>query len=38
LPDFEDLDDEFVSNEEQWSAQVAYYVDEHLDEFVVIEK
>lgn len=36
LPDFEDLDDEFVSNEEQWSAQVAYYVDEHLEEFVSI--
>ena len=38
LPDFEDLDDEFVSNEEQWSAQVAYYVDEHLEELVQINK
>lgn len=35
---FDDLDDEFVSNEEQWSAMVAYFVDEHLEEFVQIEK
>lgn len=34
---FDDLDDEFVSNEEQWSAMVAYFVDEHLEEFVQIE-
>lgn len=37
LPVFEDLDDEFVTNEEQWSKQIAFYVDEHLGEFVQIE-
>jgi hypothetical protein len=37
IPAFEDLDDEFVSNEEKWSEQVAVYVDEHLTEFVEIK-
>lgn len=36
LPAFEDFDDEFVTNEEQWSDQVASYVDEHLTEFIKI--
>lgn len=36
LPAFEDLDDEFVSNEEKWSEQVATYVDDHLEEFVIV--
>lgn len=36
LPAFEDFDDEFVTNEEQWSDQVASYVDEHLIEFIKI--
>lgn len=36
MPDFEDLDDEFVTNEEQWSQQVAYYVDEHLQDFIKV--
>lgn len=36
LPAFEDLDDEFVTNEEAWSEQVAMYVDEHLEKFVSI--
>lgn len=37
FPDFDDLDDEFVENEEQWSEDMAYYVDEHLDDFVKVE-
>ena len=37
IPAFEDLDDEFVSNEEKWSEQVAVYVDEHLTELVEIK-
>lgn len=36
MPDFDDLDDEFIANEEQWTAQVARYLDAHLDEFVKI--
>lgn len=36
LPAFEDFDDEFVTNEEQWSDQVATYVDNHLADFIKI--
>ena len=31
LPQFDDYDDEFVENEEDWTAAVATYVDEHID-------
>lgn len=37
LDAFEDFDDEFVSNEESYSEDVARYVDENLTEFVRIE-
>ncbi len=36
FPKFDDLDDDFVENEEQWTAQVAYYVDEHIADFATI--
>lgn len=35
-PEFDDLDDDFVEQEEQITAQVACYVDEHLDHFVKV--
>ena len=35
-PEFDDCDDAFVENEEQWAAAVAYYVDEHLDNFCTV--
>lgn len=34
---FDDLDDDFVTNEEQWSDDIAHYVDEHLEDFCTIE-
>lgn len=34
---FDDLDDEFVGNEEEWSEKVAMFVDEHLEEFVLVQ-
>lgn len=37
IQEFDDFDDEFVTNEELWSEQVARFVDEHLEEFIVIE-
>ena len=37
-PEFDDYDDEFVENEEAWTAGVAHYVDEHIEEFVVVEE
>ena len=36
LPDFEELDDKFITNEEDWSDTVARYVDEHLTDFITI--
>ena len=36
--EFDDFDDKFIENEEEWTAKVAYYIDEHIDEFAVIEK
>lgn len=32
-PEFDDLDDKFVENEEEWTAQIARYVDEHIENF-----
>lgn len=32
-PDFDEMDDEFVENEEQWTRDIAYYIDEHIDRF-----
>jgi len=34
--EFDELDDSFVENEEQWSNMVAFYVDDHLDNFIKI--
>ena len=36
LPEFDDLDDTFVENEEEWTADIAHYVDEHLENFATI--
>ena len=36
FPQFDDYDDWFVEHEEELTAQVAHYVDDHLDQFVVI--
>ena len=37
-PDFDDLDDEFIEMEEEVTETVARYIDEHLDQFAIIEK
>lgn len=37
-PAFDDLDDEFVEDEENFTSMVAHYVDEHIADFVNIEK
>lgn len=36
FPEFDDLDDNFVENEEDYTAQVAHYVDEHIERFATI--
>ncbi len=38
FPQFDDMDDEFVENEEQWTEAVAHYVDEHIENFATVEK
>lgn len=38
MPEFDEFDDCFVENEEEWTAQVARYVDEHIGQFAMIEK
>lgn len=37
-PEFDDLDDLFVENEETWTWMVACYVDEHIERFVTVEE
>lgn len=35
---FDDLDDDFIDMEEEVTALVAHYIDEHLEDFAVVEK
>ena len=37
MPEFDDLDDAFIENEEEWTSMVAHYVDEHLERFASVE-
>lgn len=38
FPAFDDLDDSFVENEEAWTAQIAQFIDEHIEQFAQIEE
>ncbi len=31
FPQFDDYDDAFVENEEQWTSEIAHYIDAHLE-------
>lgn len=35
-PEFDDMDDEFVEQEEAWTEQIARYIDEHIENFATI--
>lgn len=37
FPEFDDLDDTFVEKEEEWTEQIARYIDEHIDCFATVE-
>ena len=37
LPEFDDLDDQFVENEEEWTDDIAHFIDDNLDKFAKIE-
>lgn len=38
FPQFDDLDDEFIANEEEITGMIAHYLDDHLLDFVDIVK
>ena len=38
MPEFDDLDDLFVENEEEWTSAIAHYIDEHIENFAEIEQ
>ena len=35
-PEFDDLDDEFIEMEEEVTSCLAHYVDDHLEQFVIV--
>ena len=37
FPEFDDLDDQFVENEETWMDDIAHYIDDHLDRFAIVK-
>lgn len=34
--EFDEYDDDFVENEEQWTDEIAHYIDSHIDNFAKI--
>ena len=36
MPEFDDLDDAFIENEEEWMLMVAHYIDENIEKFAVL--
>lgn len=36
--EFDEFDDIFVENEEEWTGDVARYIDEHISNFAIIEE
>ena len=37
FPEFDDLDDKFVEEEEAWTEQIARYIDNNIEKFATIE-
>ena len=37
FPEFDDLDDEFIENEEEWMDDIAHYIDDNLEKFATIQ-
>ena len=38
FPEFDDFDDQFIEHEEEWTDDIAHYIDDHLDRFAVISE
>ena len=36
-PEFDDIDDAFVEQEEEWTEQIARYIDEHIERFATVQ-
>ncbi len=36
FPEFDDMDDEFVEKEEEWTEMIARYIDEHIERFASV--
>ena len=36
--EFDEMDDAFVENEENWTNMVAVYIDDHIENFAIIEQ
>ena len=36
FPEFDDLDDKFIENEEEWTDDIAHYIDDNLEKFAKI--
>ena len=36
MPEFDDLDDDFVENEEKWTYLVAEYIDNNISNFATV--
>ena len=36
-PEFDDMDDLFVEQEEEWTEQIARYIDEHIERFATVK-
>jgi hypothetical protein len=37
FPEFDDMDDEFVEKEEEWTEQIARYIDNNIERFAEIK-
>jgi len=38
FPEFDDYDDQFVESEEQWTDDIAHYIDDNLEKFATIKE
>ena len=38
FPEFDDLDDTFVEEEEAWTEEIARYIDEHISRFALVKE
>ena len=38
MSEFDDFDDKFLENEEQWTDEIAHYIDDNIEKFATIVK